>query len=223
MNMMQLSERILVNKDWATVLFVLAFSIIAINKSIFSVRFNEFLKLGYSDKYNKVYKETNNLLNWFTISMFLIQLISFSFFILLFLDNFDYIKTKTDTYITFIQIITFLFVFILSKFLIEKIVGAAIDSENVVDQFNLIKTNYRAYLGFLLLPVNVVLYYNSWPVKDVFIVVLSIFLLYNIFTYYFLIKTYQNIIIGKLFYFILYLCTLEIAPYYFIYYWVTKN
>ena len=36
-------------------------------------------------------------------------------------------------------------------------------------------------------------------------------------------KIYQKFIIGKLFYFILYLCTLEIAPYYFVYYWLTKN
>lgn len=218
---MQLAERILVNKDWATILFVLAIAIIALNKSIFSVRFNEFLKLGYSDKYNKVYKDTNNLLNWFTISMFVIQLISFSFFILLLLSFFNY--TKTDNYITYIQIITFLFVFVLSKFLIEKIVGTAIDSESVVDQFNLIKTNYRAFLGFILLPVNIVLYYNQIPVKEVFYVILGVFLLYNVFTYYFLVKTYQNVIVGKLFYFILYLCTLEIAPYYFMYYWVTKN
>jgi hypothetical protein len=221
MNMIQLSERILVNKDWATILFVLAIAIIALNKSLFSVRFNEFLKLGYSDKYNKVYKDTNNLLNWFTISMFIIQLISFSFFILLLLSFFNY--TKTDNYITYIQIVTFLFVFVLSKFLIEKIVGSAIDSENVVDQFNLIKTNYRAFLGFILLPVNIVLYYNKVPVKEVFYIILGVFLLYNVFTYYFLVKTYQKMILGKLFYFILYLCTLEIAPYYFMYYWVTKN
>ena len=219
--MMQLTERILVNKDWATVLFVLAIAIIALNKSIFSIRFNEFIKLGYSDKYNKVYKDTNNLLNWFTISMFIIQLISFSFFILLLLSFFNY--TKTDNYITYIQIVTFLFVFVLSKFLIEKIVGTAIDSESVVDQFNLIKTNYRAFLGFILLPVNIVLYYNKVPMKEVFYIILGIFLLYNVFTYYFLVKTYQKIILGKLFYFILYLCTLEIAPYYFMYYWVTKN
>ena len=219
--MIQLSQRILVNKDWATILFVLAIAIIALNKSIFSVRFNEFLKLGYSDKYNKVYKDTNNLMNWFTISMFIIQLISFSFFILLLLSFFHY--TKIDNYITYIQIITFLFVFVLSKFLIEKIVGTAIDSESVVDQFNLIKTNYRAFLGFILLPVNIVLYYNQTPIKEVFYVILGVFLLYNVFTYYFLVKTYQKVILGKLFYFILYLCTLEIAPYYFMYYWVTKN
>ena len=102
--------------------------------------------------------------------------------------------------------------FVLSKFLIEKIVGTAIDSESVVDQFNLIKTNYRAFLGFLLLQVNIVLYYNAVPIKEVFYVILGVFLLYNVFTYYFLVKTYQKMILGKVFYFILYLCTLEIAP-----------
>ncbi|WP_353079743.1 DUF4271 domain-containing protein [Flavobacterium sp.] len=221
MNILQLSERILVNKDWATVLFVLAISIVALNKSVFSVRFNEFIKLGYSDKYNKVYKDTNNLLSWFTISMFVIQLLSFSFFILLLLSYFNY--TQTDNYITYIQIITFLFVFILSKFLIEKIIGTTINSESLVDQFNLIKVNYRAFLGFVLLPINIILYYNSWPIKAVFYIILTIFLLYNVFTYYFLVKTYQKTILGNLFYFILYLCTLEILPYYFMYYWVTKN
>lgn len=221
MNILQLSERILVNKDWATILFVLAISIVALNKSVFSVRFNEFIKLGYSDKYNKVYKDTNNLLSWFTISMFVIQLLSFSFFILLLLSYFNY--TQTDNYITYIQIITFLFVFILSKFLIEKIIGTTINSESIVDQFNLIKVNYRAFLGFVLLPINIILYYNSWPIKAVFYIILTVFLLYNVFTYYFLVKTYQKTILGNLFYFILYLCTLEILPYYFMYYWVTKN
>jgi hypothetical protein len=221
MNNILLTERILVNKDWATLLFVLAIAIVAINKTIFSVRFNEFIKLGYSEKYNKIYKDTNNLLSWFTISMFVIQLISFSFFILLFLSYFNY--TKTDNYITYIQVITFLFVFILSKFLIEKIIGTAIDSESLVDKFNLIKVNYRAFLGFILLPINIVLYYNSWPIKEVFYIILTIFLLYNVFTYYFLMKTYQKTILSNLFYFILYLCTLEIVPYYFMYYWITKN
>lgn len=221
MSIIQLSERILVNKDWATVLFVLAIAVIALNKSVFSIRFNEFIKLGYSDKYNKVYKDTNNLLSWFTISMFIIQLISFSFFILLMLSYFNY--TKIDNYITYVQIVTFLFVFILSKFLIEKIIGTAINSESLVDKFNLVKVNYRAFLGFILLPINIVLYYNSWPIKEVFYIILSVFLLYNVFTYYFLVKTYQKTILSKLFYFILYLCTLEIAPYYFMYYWVTKN
>ena len=155
------------------------------------------------------------------ISMFIIQLISFSFFILLLLSYFNY--TKTDNYISFIQIFTFLFVFILSKFLIEKIVGTTLNVESFVEQFNLVKVNYRAFLGLVLLPINIFLYYNQTPIQLVFYIILGVFVLYNVLTYYFLIKTYQKIIIGKIFYFILYLCTLEIAPYYFMYYWITKN
>jgi hypothetical protein len=153
--------------------------------------------------------------------MFVIQLISFSFFILLLLSYFGY--SELSNYITFIQIITFLFVFILSKFLIEKIIGNTLNAEGFVDQFNLVKVNYRAFFGLLLLPVNIILYYNHTPLQVAFYIILVVFVIYNLITYYFLIKTYQKLILGKLFYFILYLCTLEIAPYYFMYYWITKK
>lgn len=221
MNVVLLSERILISKDWATVLFIIALVIIAANKTVFEVRFNEFIKIGVSDKYHKIYKDTSNLLNWFTVSMFVIQLISFSFFILLLLSYFGY--SQPSNYITFIQIITFLFVFILSKFLIEKIIGNTLNAEGFVDQFNLVKVNYRAFFGLLLLPVNIILYYNHTPLQVAFYIIMAVFVIYNVITYYFLIKTYQKLILGKLFYFILYLCTLEIAPYYFMYYWITKK
>ena len=82
----QLQERIIESKDWATVLFVLCVGIIAVNKTISSVRFNEFIRLAYSDKYTKIYKDSSNLMSGFTVSMFVLQLFSFSFFTLLVLN-----------------------------------------------------------------------------------------------------------------------------------------
>ena len=78
----QLQERIIERKDWATVLFVLCVGIIVVNKTISSVRFNEFIRLAYSDKYTKIYKDSSNLMSGFTVSMFVLQLFSFSFFTL---------------------------------------------------------------------------------------------------------------------------------------------
>ena len=69
----QLQERIIESKDWATVLFVLCVGIIAVNKTISSVRFNEFIRLAYSDKYTKIYKDSSNLMSGFTVSMFVLQ------------------------------------------------------------------------------------------------------------------------------------------------------
>ena len=53
----QLHDRILESKDWAAILFIVCLTIIAVNKTVSSVRFNEFTRLAYSDKYTKIYKE----------------------------------------------------------------------------------------------------------------------------------------------------------------------
>jgi len=202
-------------------LFVLCVAIIVLNKSISSVRFNEFIRIAYSDKYIKIYKDSSNLMNGFTISMFILQLFSFSFFILLILNQFEK-ASKTDG-ILYIQIFTFLTVFILTKFLIEKIIATVFKLEEFNEQFNLLKVNYRTYFGFILLPINIVLFYNSFDSNLFFWTIIIALLAINIITYLFALKIYQNLILRKMFYFILYLCTLEIAPYYFVYNWFTKN
>ena len=217
----QLHDRIIESKDWATILFVICVAIIAINKTISSVRFNEFVRLAYSDKYTKIYRDSSNLMCGFTIPMFVLQLISFSFFTLLVLNQFDRAE-KTDL-IVYIQVFTFLTVFILSKFLIEKIIATAFKIEEFNEQFNLLKVNYRAYFGFILLPVNIILFYNSLNADWFFWTLLIVLITINITTYLVALKLYQNLLLRKIFYFILYLCTLEIAPYYFIYNWFTKN
>lgn len=214
-------ERILATKDWATVLFVLCFILIAITKTFFEARFNEFLKLLVTDKYVKIYKDPSHMMSWFTISLFFVQLISFSFFALILLDHFG-LADKNDS-IKFIQIITLIGVFVLSKYLIEKIIATSFKIEEFTEQFNLQKVSYRTFLGLILLPINILLYYND--MLPGFIIYFSLFtlLIINAFTYILSLKKYQNLLFSKMFYFILYLCALEIAPYYFMYYWFTRR
>jgi len=213
--------RIIENKDWATALFILSFVLIAMTKSIFENRFNEFSRLIISDKYLKVYKDSSQMMSWFTVFLFVVQLISFSFFIHMILYQFGNVL-KTD-WLVYTQIFTFLTVYILSKYLIEKIIAIAFDIEEFAEQYNLQKVSYRTYIGIFLLPINCFLfYYDTFP-RVFLLVFIFIVLIINLFTYLVTLKNYQNILLGNLFYFILYLCALEIAPYYFMYYWFTKN
>jgi Domain of unknown function (DUF4271) len=237
MHEMVLNERITGTKDWATVLFVLSFAILAINRTVFSARFTEFARLGWSNKYTKIYKDSANMQSWFTISFFLVQVISFAFLIQFMLSSFDFLykdgssflgeqsrhsyQIKTS-WIIYVQIFTLLFFFILAKYLIEKIIATSFDIEEFSELFNLQKVNYRAYIGMLLLPVNVVLFYNDNINPAILYIVLALIILASIASYVFSLRNYQNLILGKIFYFILYLCALEIAPYYFMYYWFTK-
>jgi hypothetical protein len=213
--------RVMEPKDWATVLFVVCFALIAITRTAFEKRFVDFARLLVSDKYIKVYKDSSHLMSGFTVLLFTIQVISLAFFIQLSLAHYDY-ATKTD-WVLFIRIATLLGVFILCKFLIDKIIGTAFNMDEFVEQFNLRKVSYRSYIALALLPVNIVLFYSDNSPEFLFFVLITAVLLINLLTYLAALKNYQNFIAGKLFYFILYLCALEIAPYYFMYYWFTKS
>jgi len=213
--------RIIENKDWAILLFVLALLLIAISKSAFESRFNDFTNLIVSDKYIKIYKDSTHLISGFTVFLFIVQLISYSFFIQLTLHCFG-LASKSD-WIVFVQIITFLIFFIVSKYLIEQIIATSFQMEEFVKQYNLYKLSYRSYIGLILLPLDIVLYYNEILSRTFFFTIIIALLIINLITYLLSLKNYQNLLFSKFFYFILYLCTLEIAPYYFMYYWFTKK
>ncbi|KQB40861.1 MULTISPECIES: DUF4271 domain-containing protein [Flavobacterium] len=216
-----LHPRIIENKDWATLLFVLTFAVVAMTKSAYETRFSEFSKLIFSDKYAKIYRDNSHLKSSFTVGLFFVQVISYAFFIQLTMHIFGY-ASKTD-WILFIQIATFLLYFILAKFLIEKIVATSFNIDEFADLFNLQKVTYRTYIGVLVLPINAILFYYDNIPKIIPLAIIGISLCISLYSYFISIKTYQNVIISKLFYFILYLCALEIAPYYFLYYWITKG
>jgi len=156
----------------------------------------------------------------FTILLFFVKIISFAFFIQIILDNLGFIS-KTD-WVIYIRIFTFFSVFVLSKFLIEKIIATVFGIEEFNEQFNLQKVSYRTFIGIALLPINIYLYYSESGATYIIYSTIAIVMMINIYSYLVSLKTHQNLISSKLFYFILYLCALEIAPYYFIYYLITK-
>ena len=217
---LELHPRIIENKDWATVLFIVSFGLIVLTRNLFENRFHDFIRLIVSDKYLKIYKESSQLMSGFNIFLFATNLISLSFFIQIIFHHLGY-GAKTD-WILFVQIFTFLTVFILSKFLIEKIIATTFGIEEIIEEFNLQKVSFRTYLGLLLLPITIILFYNDLVSNSLIYTLIVILLIINLLTYLFSLKIYQNLIISQLFYFILYLCALEIAPYYFLYYLITK-
>lgn len=218
----ELHYRILANKDWATLIFVVTLALIVLAKSAFESRFNDFVRLIVSDKYNKIYRESSHLMSGFNVILFAVNLVSLSFFIQMILVHFFDYGEKTD-WVLFVRVFTLLTVFILCKFLIEKIIAATFGIEEIIEQFNLQKVNFRTYVGLLLLPISIMLFYGDYASKSLLFVIIVTLLIINLLTYLISLKNYQNLVFGKLFYFILYLCALEIAPYFFLYYWFANR
>jgi hypothetical protein len=137
------------------------------------------------------------------------------------LTNYYNIGHTTDG-VLFIRITTLVFVFVLAKYLIEKIIATSFGIEEIVETFNLKKLTYRSYVFLITLPIVFVLYFTNYVTNNfIFYLFIALFAI-NMLTYLFSLRIYQNLIIKNLFYFILYLCAFEIAPYYFLYYLILK-
>ena len=57
MNNYELIPRIVENKNWITILFIVVIGIVTIAKAGFENRFNDFVNLLFNNKYLKIYKE----------------------------------------------------------------------------------------------------------------------------------------------------------------------
>ena len=203
--------------DWATVLFILTLATIVINRITFPNRFEDFIKLAFSNKYLSTYRDSNNMKSSFTISMFFVQMISLSLFI-------HYIISATgitalNDFVSYARILSILMFFVLVKYFVEKIIAVCFNIEEFTDQYNLVKVSYRSFLGLVLLPIVAILFYNRFSFDYFIWIVMGIFILFNIILFVLLLKNYQKLFSNFLFYFILYICTFEIAPYVILYHW----
>ena len=120
---------------------------------------------------------------------------------------------------TYLRILSILMFFVLVKYFLEKIIAVCFNMEDFSEQYNLLKVSYRSFLGLILFPIVAILFYNNFNYPYFIWAVVGLFLLFNVILFILLLKNYQKIFSKFLFYFILYLCTFEIAPYVILYHW----
>ena len=214
-------ERTIISKDWLTLLFVATLCILVVIRFVYRKRLGLFLGFLFSNKYhNQLIAKQEKTVNGFTSLLFLVQVISFSIFV--YAAAIFFRPTMVETPFSFVKITSFILFFLLIKYIIEKIIAIILDIEPYIDAYNFQKINARNLFGLLLLPINLCLIYSIQGNRIVFFSVFFIFLAYNLIVLFLLLRNYQKLIISKLFYFILYLCALEIAPYLVIYKFLIK-
>ena len=198
-----------------TILLVVCLVIIALAKLKSPKRFEDFLYVLGNSKYLKIYSREQKFFDTFDALLFgnlILCLAVFSFII--YQNTFD-IK-DIDINILF-KLTTGISAFILIKVLIERLIGSLFEIDKLIDEYLFQKISYKNYLGLLLLPINAILLFSFQDSLNLVYVFIGLLLIVNIIGLITSFKTHQNSIKNNLFYFILYLCALEIAPYIILY------
>ena len=198
-----------------TILLLVGMIVIAIAKLTAPKRFEDFLLVIGNSKYLKIYTREQKFFDKFDALLFSNLILSIATFSFIIYRNIYDIK-GIDVNIIF-KLIIGVGSFILIKVLIERLIASIFEIDNIIDQYLFQKISYKNYLGLLLLPINAILLYsfnNSLTLIYIFIGLLLIVNIIGLITSF---KTHQSLIKHNLFYFILYLCALEITPYLILY------
>ena len=209
---MRYTNRIIESLDWVTLIMVGCILIIAILKVIYPKRFNDFIRLPVSNNYFLAKGKSEELRHPFSILLFIIQLISISLFINLF-----FLEKGKANVLLFLQILFVVFVFIIVKTSIEKIIGAIFSIEKLIDHYIYEKLSYRNFLSLLLIITNLIFYFSIKPDLNTLLILTGILFLVNMLILSYSYKNYRSLIFSNLFYFLLYICALEISPYLILY------
>jgi len=198
--------------DWLTILMVISLVLTTVAKSLFESRFAYFTSLFTNNKYISIYgKEKSLVINRFSLLLFSAQIISLAIFIYLSFFALTDIAATTDY--LFIKIISYLLVIIAFKYFLEKTIAAIFEIDVLFEDYNFQKISYRNLINLYLIPINALLIYFSFSNNTLLYITIALFILVNLAVQLIIFRKYQKLIIDNLFYFILYLCALEIAPY----------
>lgn len=205
----------MVSKDWITMVFMIIFGLLVLAKLFFPQRFQDFLKLLVSNRYFD-FKRGNFQTDYFSIFLFLANILSISLLIFIIWKHFSPEKI-TDPKILFVQIALAYCMFFTIKYFLEKIIADLFQIDKMMTRYVWYKISFRNFLSLLLLLPSLFFIYGH-PASTTEIVVLSCMVGgFNIVVLANFYRKNQPYILPQWFYFILYLCALEIGPYFILY------
>ena len=198
--------------DGFTIIILLNIIIVTIAKTLNNSKFKQFLLIYLNNSFLKFSSNDNSFLSSFNSLLNVNYIISLSVYISILISyNLHGFNNNFEISIFFTTLL-FIVAFIYTKYLIEILIGWAFNIRKFVVSFNLQKNSFNKLIGIIMILLNSLAIY-SFP-NSVTFTNISIFLVISLYLIglYKVIRLNDNLILSNMFYFILYLCTLEIVP-----------
>ncbi len=207
--------RELISNEWFTILIMLGLVLITLSKFLFAKRFEDFIQVIGNSKYLKIYEREQKFIDGFDALLFGNLVISVSIFAYI---SYSWIAQPLEFDLTsFSKLLFGIAALFLIKILLERLIGSLFEIDRIIDSYIFQKTSYKNFIGFILLPINILLIYTLTPSKIIIFVIFGLLFLLNLIGFITSFKNHQKLVLNNLFYFILYLCALEIGPYLILY------
>lgn len=209
---MEVIQRAVPTNDWITLIFVMSLFCLVFARAFFLSRFQNFMILPFNNKYIFLYNKKGRLTHGFHIALSLFMFLNLSLFSLF------VFSILFDTHISpegSLLLVSggLLLVYFFMKIGMQLLGGLILEFSKVTSALVFKKMTYLNYSALVMFMANLLLGYVVKDSKLIVLISICIILLINCIGWISILKIHQKLIASHLFYFILYLCTLEFAPF----------
>jgi hypothetical protein len=212
-NMIEGTKIVHYTSDWVTIVFFIVFALLVFIKILHNEKlyytstfflFKKHLQIQFNQEKNLIF----NPIQWL---FFCIQLLSLALILFFFNEKFTF-YASSNKLTAYIYIFIFVFLYFLVRYFIGLILSQVFLLKKTFNQLFYFKVNYFNNLILWVLPFFLIAYFSPIYNEFLFNLAFIVFAFLLIIRYVLLISNNKKLIINDLFYFILYLCALEIAP-----------
>ena len=200
--------RDIISNDSLTLILLGSLLYVIILKRINPTIFDQNLSFKKKELINKI---SNSLLGIKSIEILYNFLFISNLSILL-----TFFKNKNFELFVYYELLGFVSIFFVVKIMLDFIIGKLFSISELMKNYIWQKLVYHNSLGILLLLFNFLIAYSIFDGYYMTLISIYISLVFLLFSYCSIYFSMKKVIIKNWFYFILYLCTLEIIPYYYL-------
>ena len=204
--------RNVVHTDWFTILILTGLFLIAFSRFLYTKRFDDLMGIFKNSNYLKIYIKDQKFINLFDGLLFLNLIISLAIFLIVVSRGLFHAQEQQNLTLYY-KLLVGIGSVILIKVLIDRLIGSLFDIDEVMNFYVFQKITFKNFLGIILLPINIILIYATTPSKTLIYIAISLLFIINFVGFAMSFGANLKAIKNNIFYFILYLCALEIAPY----------
>lgn len=203
------------SENWLIALIMGCLCLLAVAAYSFNESFRTFLLLPVSNRYFIVAGKQKNTSHPFSLILLTINLLSLALFLTLLISSTT--GGISFAFKGYIQVLAAVFGFVGVKFLLERLLGIVFKIETLINGYVFEKITFLNLIGLGLLATSVICTFgfngNPWVLYITAALAVPAYFIGLFYSY----KNNEKLIFSNFFYFILYLCALEISPFILMY------
>jgi hypothetical protein len=211
--MFEAKEIIHQNHQWVSLVFLAILIFLTLARVLYKDRLLHTATLFFSNKYLFIYfgKEKNDIINLFQFLLFIVQILTLSL-LFYFGNNLWQFSARANGLNGYLLLVGGVGLYFCFRYLIGLFLAEIFNIKNKYSRIVYDKVSYFNNLILWILPFLVLSAFSNIHRELFFKITFLTLTVLLILRYILILENNKNLIINNLFYFILYLCALEIAP-----------